>query len=72
MQITVKCVTGERYEIEAVIQNPVGNIKAAIQDKTGFPPGIQRLIYAGKQLADDTALADYGVTEGSELTLVTR
>jgi ubiquitin C len=72
MQITVKCVTGESYEIEAEAHNPALNVKAAIQDMTGLTPEMQRLIYAGKQLDDNTALSDYGVTEGSELTLLTR
>ena len=41
-----------------------------MEEKEGIPPAQQRLIFAGKQLADDKTAADYKIEPGNTLNLV--
>jgi hypothetical protein len=43
-----------------------------IFDKEGITVDQQRLIWAGKQLADDKTVKDYDLQDGNTLHLVTR
>ena len=45
-------------------------IKERVEEKSGIPPDQQRLIFTGKQMADDHAITEYKVTGGAVLHLV--
>lgn len=48
------------------------DVKVFVQDREGIPPAHQRLIFAGKELANCATLGYYNITEESTLYLVLR
>nr|KAJ0225345.1 hypothetical protein LSAT_V11C100002520 [Lactuca sativa] len=68
--IKVKTLTGKEIEIDIEPTDSIDRIKERVEEKEGIPPVQQRLIYAGKQLADDKTAKDYNIEGGSVLHLV--
>ena len=70
MQIYVKTLTDKIITINAEPSDTVWNIKQKFAEKEGVPVKQQRLIYAGRQIADFRTLSDCNIQDGSTLYIV--
>jgi len=74
LKINVKTLTGMTIVVElpAAAPNTVADIKTQIESQQGVPPHFQRLIFSGRELADEQTLAAGGVTNNAVVHLVLR
>lgn len=71
--MTVKGLVGPTYDLAVkLFEVTVLDLKVMIQKLQGIPPDQQQIIFNGVQLEDIYTLFDYGVAEGSTLTMVLR
>ena len=71
-QVFVKTLTGETYTLSLDSCDTVATMKLKIQNTAGIPPDQQRLIFAGKSMADECTISDYGIEKESVCHLVLR
>lgn len=70
MQIFVKTETGKTIALDVEPTDLVTTIKGMIQEKEGFAPDCQTLLFAGNELSDLTTLSDYNIQKESTLHVV--
>ncbi|KAF3084051.1 nedd8-conjugating enzyme UBE2F, variant 2 [Orbilia oligospora] len=68
--IRVRTLTGKEIELDIEPDYKVFKIKERVEEKEGIPPAQQRLIFGGKQMADDKAASEYNLEGGATLHLV--
>jgi len=70
MLVKVKLLTGNQTEIDIDPTDTIARIKERVEEKAGIDPKQQRLIFGGRQLADEKTANDYNIEGGSVLHLV--
>ena len=70
MQIYVKTQDGKAIALDVDPGDTIESVKYQIQDKLRISVIKLRLIFAGKELQDDRALADYNIQKESTIRLV--
>jgi ubiquitin-like protein Nedd8 len=70
MLVKVKLLTGNQTEVDIDPQDTIYRIKERVEEKAGIDPKQQRLIFGGRQLADDLPASNYNIEGGSVLHLV--
>ncbi|KUI53951.1 Ubiquitin-like protein 1 [Cytospora mali] len=70
MMIKVRTLTGKEIELDIDKEFKVSAIKEKVEEKEGIPPVQQRLIFGGKQMADDKTADEYNLEAGATLHLV--
>ena len=72
MQIFVTTLSGTMVTPDVKSTDPVATVRLGVQAKVRVPPGMHRLLYAGKQLEARRTLADYNVQRESTMVLILR
>eukprot|EP00475_Leptophrys_vorax_P002810 TRINITY_DN11589_c0_g2_i1.p1 TRINITY_DN11589_c0_g2~~TRINITY_DN11589_c0_g2_i1.p1 ORF type:complete len:246 (-),score=62.76 TRINITY_DN11589_c0_g2_i1:311-1048(-) len=74
MLVKVKSLTGQVTDVDGLANDAqVGDLKSRIEQMLGVPPSVQRLIFSGRELAqDDLLLSECRVVDGSFVHLVIR
>ncbi|KAK0447705.1 ubiquitin-related domain-containing protein [Armillaria borealis] len=79
MLIKVKTLTGKEIELDIDLDDKKGlqesrfkitRIKEKVEEQSGVPPPQQRLIFSGRQMADDKTAREFNIAPGSVLHLV--
>merc|ERR1712080_2981 len=70
MMIKVKTLTGKELKIDIEADSAIMHVKRKVEEIEGIPPEQQRLVFAGKQIADNMAAKDYNIEAGATLHLV--
>lgn len=69
-QIFIKTLTGRKQAMTIEPTDEVKTIKQSLQEKEGIQVDQIRLIYSGKQLADDKKIEFYNIQAGGIIHMV--
>lgn len=73
MKISIQTLTAKAISLEVEPTDTILSVKEKIQEKEGWPPNQQRLLFDGKELLNDTnTLLVYNILNESTLRLILR
>ena len=70
MQIVIKTLSGAKLSYNFEPTDSILQVKQILQEKEGIDIGMIRLIFGGKQLADETTIEDNKMAAGSTIHMV--
>jgi ubiquitin-like protein Nedd8 len=70
MQIQVKTLTGRQQTFNFESNAKISEVKSALQEREGIQVDQIRLIFGGRQMADEKTLEEYNVQPGSVIHMV--
>ncbi|TPX36203.1 hypothetical protein SmJEL517_g01494 [Synchytrium microbalum] len=70
IQITFKTVTNQVFSLELEPTDTIAAVKAKIEAEHKHPVALQKVIFAGKVLADEKTMADLGVKDKDLMVLM--
>ena len=70
MQLQIKTLTGRKQNFNFDPEYTIMQVKEALQEKEGIEIPMIRLIFGGKQLADEQKISDYNLEAGSTIHMV--
>jgi len=70
MRVKVKTLTGKEVRIDIEPDDTIMHIKRRVEEVEGIPPEQQRMVFTGKQMADNMTMEECNIEAGSTLHLV--
>ena len=70
MQLMFKTLSGSEISLNFEPDDTILTIKQALQEKEGIELVMIKLIYGGKQLADEHKIKDYNLEAGSRIHMI--
>jgi len=70
MKIVVTTQANKKFSLTVKDNDTVEALKLLVEDEEGVPSGNQRLQFKGVDLENQVALSRYGISEGSEISLI--
>jgi len=70
MQIFIKTLSGRKQALNFEPEHQVLGVKQALQEKEGIQVDQIRLIFSGRQLADERSLEHYKINAGATIHMV--
>ncbi|KAI0265052.1 ubiquitin-related domain-containing protein, partial [Gloeopeniophorella convolvens] len=59
-----------QIELDIGADDKIARIKEKVEEQSGVPPPQQRLIFGGRQMADEKTAREFNITPGAVLHLV--
>lgn len=69
LHISIETISGKFFTLEVEASDSIENLKAMIKDQECIEPDLQRLLFSGKQLADERTLSEYCIENEDTVTL---
>ena len=70
MDIYVRMPNGTQLTLDVEAGDSIENVKAKVQDQSGFPPDRQSFLFMGRVLEDGRTLSDYNIQKKSILQML--
>ncbi|KAL7715095.1 Ubiquitin-like [Entamoeba marina] len=70
MLINIRLLNGRVLQVDTEPTDKISDLKAKLEEVEGITPEQQRLVFGGRQLADDKTLQELNVQPGTTFNLL--